>query len=108
MDNQMLINAAIAIIGVLGGFVLKAIKDSLSELKASDKELAEKVQAIETLVAGEYVRKADFDRNNEILFNKLDKLNDSLSDKFDQIRDKLEVRLKNCPVPIISDERANP
>lgn len=55
METQSLINVAIAICGGLGGFVLKAVWDGLNELRAADQVLADKVQRIEVLVAGNYV-----------------------------------------------------
>lgn len=55
MDTQTLINVLFATCGTLGGIILKALWDELKELKRSDVLLADKVQRIEVLVAGNYV-----------------------------------------------------
>jgi len=56
MEAQSLINLTFSALGALGGFVLKAVWDGLKELRNADTALVEKVQKIEVLVAGEYVK----------------------------------------------------
>ena len=46
--------------------------------------LAEKVNGIEILVAGNYVKKDDFDRFTDAIFSKLDKISDKLDNKADK------------------------
>ena len=58
--------------------------DSYKELKKTDKELADKVSAIEVLVAGQYVKRDDFDRLAQAIFVKLDKIMDKLDTKVDK------------------------
>lgn len=82
--NQDFLNWAFGILNlILGGFI-KAMWDSYKELKKTDSELAEKVNQIEVLVAGTYVKRDDFDRVANQIFAKLDKI----SDKFDSKADK--------------------
>ena len=68
---------------ILGGFI-KAMWDSYKELKRTDKELADKVSAIEVLVAGTYVKRDDFQSVTNQIFNKLDKILDKLDTKVDK------------------------
>jgi hypothetical protein len=74
MPTQDIINAAIAIGGALGGWWLKTIWESLRELQKADTSLAEKVSAIEILVAGQYIRRDEFERMASAMFAKLDKI----------------------------------
>ena len=55
MEPQLIFNFLVAIIGILGGWVLKSISDRMDSLQAADASLTSKVQAIEVLVAGKYV-----------------------------------------------------
>ena len=82
--NQDFLNWAFGIFNlILGGF-MKAIWDSYKDLKRTDDALAEKVNAIEVLVAGQYVKRDDFDRVANAIFAKLDKIEDKLDRKVDK------------------------
>jgi hypothetical protein len=82
--NQDLLNWAFGIINlVIGGF-MKAMWDSYKELKRTDTQLAEKVNQIEVLVAGQYVKRDDFDRVANAIFIKLDKISDKIDSKADR------------------------
>jgi len=82
--NQDFLNWAFGILNlILGGFI-KAMWDSYKELKKTDSELAEKVNQIEVLVAGTYVKRDDFDRVANAIFLKLDKISDKLNLKADR------------------------
>lgn len=82
--NQDFLNWAFGIFNlVLGGFI-KAMWDSYKELKKVDAQLAEKVNQIEILVAGQYVKRDDFDKVANALFVKLDKISDKLDNKADR------------------------
>lgn len=48
------------------------------------KELSVKVQSIELLVAGEYVKKAEIQQLSDSLFKKLDRIEDKLDGKVDK------------------------
>ena len=63
MFDQTLFNYALALCGALGGWVLKVIWDAVKDLQAADKVLVEKVNTIEILIAGNYMSKQDFDKN---------------------------------------------
>ena len=74
MPTQDIINAAIGVAGVLGGWWLKTIWEALRELQKADSALAEKVSAIEILVVGQYIRRDEFERMATAMFAKLDKI----------------------------------
>ena len=82
--NQDFLNWSFGILNlILGGFI-KAMWDSYKELKKTDSELAEKVNQIEVLVAGTYVKRDDFERVAHAIFAKLDKISDKLDNKADK------------------------
>lgn len=83
-NYQMLFNIAITLVGFLGGWVLNSLKSSIEALQKADASLTKEVQKIEVLVAGQYVRKEDFDRLGEAIFEKLDRIYEKLDKKADK------------------------
>jgi len=84
-DNfQMMFNIAITLIGFLGGWVLNSLKASMEALQKADHELTIKVQSVEVLVAGSYVKREDLDKLSSALFAKLDKIEAKLDSKVDK------------------------
>jgi hypothetical protein len=84
MEYQTAFNIVVGIAGFLGGWVLNGLRDSLKSLQATDESLTEKVQAIEVLVAGQYVKREDFSAVSKAMFEKLDKIYDKLDTKADK------------------------
>ena len=84
MDFQVLFNVAMGFIMTLFGWFLRVSWDALNKLQQQDRELADKVAKIEVLVAGEYVKKDDFDRVIERLFDKLDHIELKIDQKADK------------------------
>lgn len=84
MEAQSLINTAFALIGALGGWVLNNLKSSIDDLRKADNDLADKLQHIEVLVAGTYVKRDDMDKMAQALFNKLDKIEAKIDKKADK------------------------
>lgn len=82
--EQSIINWILGGFGALLGFLLKAVWDAVKDLQSSDKDLADKVSKIEVLVAGEYVKKDDFDRIMFRLFEKLDHIEAKIDKKADK------------------------
>ena len=82
--SQEIFNIAIGLISTLGGWWLKVMWESLKELQAADKDLVEKVSRIEILVAGNYVKREEFDRVVERLFVKLDSIEIKIDAKADK------------------------
>lgn len=84
MINQDIFNIAIALLGALGGWGLKVIWNALTELQDFDRELAEKLSRVEVLVAGNYVRRDEFERSMQRLLDKLDAIEAKLDRKVDK------------------------
>ena len=82
--SQEIYNIVLGLASTLGGWWLKVMWDSLKELQAADKDLVEKVSRIEVLVAGNYVRREEFDRAVERLFVKLDSIELTIDAKADK------------------------
>jgi hypothetical protein len=84
MDNQQLFNVLFAIVGVLGGWWMKAMWASVKGLEKADKELSSQVSDLKVLVAGGYVRTEAFDKLATAIFSKLDRIEDKLDEKADK------------------------
>ena len=84
MDIQTLLNIVFGLAGALCMWILNSLKDSLKSLHDSDSMLSEKVQKIELLVTGVYVKKDELDRIANALFAKLDKIDAKLDSKADK------------------------
>lgn len=86
LDTQMILNTLFGIIAVLFGWLARIMWESIKDLQKSGSDTAEKVQRIEVLVAGNYVRKDDLDKKVDAIFTKLDKISDKLDGKVDKGR----------------------
>ena len=84
MDLQQAFNILIGFVMTGFGWFLNVAWSSLKSLQAQDRELADKVARIEVLVAGEYVKKDEFDRAIERLFDKLDHIELKIDNKADK------------------------
>lgn len=84
MEFQTLFNAAVGGVMLLSGWFLRVMWDSIQKLHKDDRELSEKVSRIEVLVAGEYVKREEFDRSMERLFDKLDHIEMKIDSKADK------------------------
>ena len=84
MDMQTSFNLAVGLVAFLGGWVLNSLRENIQSLQKSDSELATKVQGIELLVAGSYVKRDDLDKLTTALFAKLDKIDAKLDAKADK------------------------
>jgi hypothetical protein len=82
--EQSLINALIAVVGSGFGWILKVVWDAVKDLQKADDQLIEKVNKIEVLVAGEYVKREDFRADMDRLFDKLDQIDKKLDGKADK------------------------
>jgi hypothetical protein len=82
MELQPILNFAFGLIGVLFGWLLKLGYDSINLLQADAKRLAVDIQAIELLVAGQYIKRDDMERY-------LDKQTGLLMGRFDHLEKQL-------------------
>lgn len=80
----MMINTLMAIIAFLGGWMIRTMWQSIKENQKANQDLTEKVQRVEVLVAGDYVKKDDFERFISAIFSKLDKISDKIDSKADK------------------------
>jgi len=84
MEPQFFLNLTLTIAGVFGGIIINGLSASMKKLREVDDSLMTKVQAIELLVAGSYVKRDDLDRLTEALFRKLDTIEGKLDHKQDK------------------------
>jgi len=82
--DQTFINWVLGVVSMLGGFLLNAVWQSVKDLQKADKELAEKVASVDKLVAGDYVRRDEFQDMTKALFSKLDRIEDKVDRKIDK------------------------
>lgn len=84
MDQQQLFNVLFALVGVLGGWWMKAMWEGIKSLELADKALASQVGELRILVAGQYVKQESFDKLSQAIFSKLDRIEDKLDGKADK------------------------
>lgn len=82
--EQSALNWVFGVANLILGAAFKWIYDSHRDLRKADEKLAEKVNKIEVVVAGEYVKKEEFDKIADIIFIKLDRIFDKLDKKADK------------------------
>ena len=84
MDSQFILNVLYGLISFLAGWIINVLWAALKDLQQADKELSDKVEQIEVLVAGDYIRKSDFERFSDAVFKKLDRIDEKLDKKEDK------------------------
>jgi glutathionyl-hydroquinone reductase len=84
MDQQQLFNVLFALVGVLGGWWMKAMWEAIKSLEQADKQLNTSVNNLHVLVAGGYVKTEQFDSMSKAIFAKLDRIEDKLDGKADK------------------------
>ncbi len=84
MDFQVAFNIVLGAFSALAGWLLNTMYNSMKELAKTDQILTDKVQAIEVLVASNYLPRHEFDEKMDALFKKLDKIEDKLDAKLDK------------------------
>ena len=82
--DQTIINWAFGAMMALLGWFLRVVWESLKDLRLQDQILADKVGRIEVLVAGEYVKREEFNGTMTRIFEKLDSIESKLSAKADR------------------------
>jgi hypothetical protein len=84
MDAQTAINLAFALAGALASWVMTFIYGELRKMQREHHSLVEKLQAVELLVAGQYVKRDALERMESALFHKLDRIEAKLDLKMDK------------------------
>lgn len=82
--DQQLFNIVIGVTGALGGWWMKAMWEGLKELQRTDGKLTQQVNNLQVLVAGQYMRRDEFDKMSQAIFTKLDRIEDKLDKKVDK------------------------
>lgn len=84
MNFQDGFNLVVMALAALFGWMLNVLYTTMRDLQNADKELTEKVQRVEVLVAGNYPTRGEFDSKIDALFRKLDTIEDKIDKKADK------------------------
>lgn len=87
MDEAIIlfiINALFGLLSIIFGWIMKTLWNAVSDLQQADTKLAEKVSSIEVLVAGQYVKRDEFQGAINRLFEKLDAIEAKIDHKADK------------------------
>lgn len=84
--EQEIINYLFGGICGLGGYLFKSTMAAIKALQRNEAKINDKVNSIEVLVAGSYVKRDEMERMAHALFVKLDKIYDKLDSKQDKPR----------------------
>lgn len=88
MNDQVIFNWVVGLLGAIAGWWFKVMWNEIKEIKHEGKELADRVAAIDVLVAGQYVKREYFEAKlmelSSALFNKLDRIEDKIDRKADK------------------------
>ena len=82
--DQQMFNVLFAVAGALGGWWMKAMWESVKELRHTDRALTTEVSELKVLVAGQYMKRDEFERTSQAIFTKLDRIEDKLDGKADK------------------------
>jgi hypothetical protein len=82
--DQTWFNVSIMALGGMAGWWMQVMWTSLKDLEKADRMLTDRVAAIDLLVAGEYVKRDQFDNAVSAMFSKLDRIEDKLDRKADK------------------------
>lgn len=83
-EGQVLFNWFLGAASGLLGFTVKVLYDRLTDLQKTDNQLADKVQHIELLVTGQYIKRTELEKTIDALFLKLDRIEHKLDNKADK------------------------
>jgi hypothetical protein len=84
MDYQVMFNLLYGAFAFLCGFLLNNLWNEMKSMQRTDKEIVDRVSAIETVVAGNYVTRAEFQHNMDKLFGMLNDISTTLGKKADR------------------------
>lgn len=82
--DQNLINIVFAIVSGSLGWIVKVAWDAQKNRDDFEREILQKVQAIELLIAGDYVKKDEFRELSRAIFAKLDQIENKIDRKADK------------------------
>ena len=82
VDFQTAFNILLGAFSALAGWLLNNLYQSMRDLMKADELLTDKVQAIEVLVAGQYIKRSEFESKMDAIFHKLDTIEEKIDRKF--------------------------
>ena len=82
--EQNLVNVLLSGFIIMLGAMFRTIWQGVKDLEQSDKEINDKLTKIEVTVAGNYIRRAEFNDMVQRLFTKLDAIDQKLDAKVDK------------------------
>lgn len=82
--DQVYLNWLFGLFGTAIGAIISVIWSSLKDLQKAEKEILARINEIEVLVAGDYVKRVDQDRFAEAILRKLDRIEEKLDMKADK------------------------
>lgn len=80
METQVFIDILLTLVAFFGAWVMNSFKDSIKDMRKEATVLSAKVQEMEVLVAGEYVKKDEL----KAIFEMLQRIDDKLDKKADK------------------------
>jgi hypothetical protein len=86
IDFQFAFNLLLGAFSALAGWMLSNLTQSMRDLTRADAELTGKVNQIELLVAGNYIRRSEFESKIDAVFTKLDKIEEKLDHRVEGYR----------------------
>lgn len=84
MDFQTAFNVALGGGSLLAGWILNTVWNAIKDMQATDKQLADKVSAIEVLVAGNYIPRAEYAGDMSAIRDSLKRIEDKIDSKADK------------------------
>tara|TARA_R110000822_G_scaffold20833_1_gene66511 strand:+ start:535 stop:795 length:261 start_codon:yes stop_codon:yes gene_type:complete len=84
MITQEILNWVMFAFGAVMSGLVKAIWDSVKDLQSEDKNISNKLSEMQVLVAGDYVKKEDFNALADKIFIKLDIITEKVVNKADR------------------------
>lgn len=82
--DQSFINTMLALWGATMGWILKVIWDAVKDLQEADEEVIKKVNELQVVMAGDYVKRDELRAEFKALFAKLDRIENKLDQKVDK------------------------
>lgn len=82
--DQSFINTMLALWGATMGWILKVIWDAVKDLQEADEEVIKKVNELQVVMAGDYVKRDELRSEFKALFAKLDRIENKLDQKVDK------------------------
>lgn len=78
--EQMAFNVALCVAGAVLSFMFKSLSNALKDLREADKNLAVKINNMEVVIAGEYLKRDEFKQFTDAVFKKLDRIEERVSE----------------------------